>query len=267
MILGASGFLGNALYKELLPYFDVYGTYSSNINFQNKKNFFFWNLESEPVNPILENLKPDLIISAIRGNFNAQIEAHFEIIDYIKRHNAKLVFLSSANVFDAFTHYPSYEYEKTLSDSVYGRFKIKIENALLRLPSEQYIIARLPMIFGTNSPRLREIQALAKQCESIEVFPNVVINATSYQKLTQQIHYLINQNKNGIYHLGSNDLVHHQELIQDICTQMNIENPIFKRVYSSNLDRFLAVLPREKLLPKNLQVNIQEVVSDCMVNP
>ncbi len=29
LILGASGFIGNALYKELLSYFDVYGTYAS----------------------------------------------------------------------------------------------------------------------------------------------------------------------------------------------------------------------------------------------
>ena len=29
LILGASGYIGNALYKELTPYFDVYGTYLS----------------------------------------------------------------------------------------------------------------------------------------------------------------------------------------------------------------------------------------------
>lgn len=222
-------------------------------------------MEKEPLHPVLKSLKPDIIISALRGNFVAQIDAHFEIIDYIIQHESKLIFLSSANVFDAFTNYPSYEYEKTLSDSVYGRFKIKIENALLRLRPEKYIIARLPMVFGANSPRVQEIQQLISLNEAIEVFPNVVINATSYQKFTQQIHYLINQEKKGIFHLGSNDLVHHQDLIQDICKQLKIENPIFKRAYSSNEDRFLAVLPKDKLLPNNLQTSIQEIVESCSI--
>lgn len=217
-------------------------------------------METEPLSPILNTLKPDIIISATRGDFKAQLSAHAEIIEYLRQNKSKLVFLSSANVFDAFTNYPSYEYDKTLSDSVYGRFKIKIENTLLGLPPEKYILARLPMIFGIKSPRTKELQQLATLDEPIEVFPNVVINASSHQKFTQQIHYLINQDKTGTYHLGSNDLVHHQDLIQDICKGLKMENPVFKLVYSSNEDRFLAVLPKDNLLPDNLQTTIQEVV-------
>src|SRR5699024_12754308 len=89
-------------------------------------------------------LKPDLIISALRADFDAQISAHFEAIDYVLTHDAQLVFLSSANVFDAFTNFPSYEYDKTFSYSIYGRFKIEIESALLRLPNETSAVLRLP---------------------------------------------------------------------------------------------------------------------------
>lgn len=224
---------------------------------------YHWDLEKEPLAPILTVLKPDIIISSLRGDFNAQIETHLEIADYVLRHRAKIIFLSSANVFDAFTNFPSYEYDKTLSDSVYGKFKIKIENSLLRLPSEKFVITRLPMIFGTNSPRIRELKDQESHNEPIELFPNVVINANSHQKFTQQIHYIINQRQNGIFHLGSTDLVHHSELIEDICTQLKLDNPIFKRVYSSNEDRFLAVLPKDKPLPKNLRISVEEIVENC----
>ncbi|HET8808776.1 MAG TPA: sugar nucleotide-binding protein [Flavobacteriaceae bacterium] len=263
MILGASGFLGNVLYKELQAYFDVHGTYSTKTHFRKNKKFHAWDLEKEPLAPLLKNLKPNIVVSALRGSFQAQIHAHQEIIDFLTRSDGKLIFLSSANVFDAFTNYPSYEFDKTLSDSVYGRFKIKIENALLRLPSEKYVIARLPMVFGANSPRVQEIKQLAGLHEAIEVFPNVVINAASHQKLSQQIHFIINQGKHGIFHLGSKDLVHHHELIEDICKQLKIESPIFKRAYSSNEDRFLAVLPKDRLLPQNLQTTIAEIVGHC----
>src|SRR5699024_6144994 len=190
--------------------------------------------------------------------------AHFEIIDYIQKHSCKLIFLSSANVFDAFTNFPSYEYDKTFSVSIYGRFKIKIENALLRLPNEKYNILRLPMVFGANSPRIEEIKTYHKVKDPIEVFPNVVINSTTLSKLTQQIHYIINQNLFGVFHLGSTDLIHHNDLILDICEKLELEDIKITRVYESNEDRYLAILPKENRLPKHLEIQNQEVINSSV---
>ncbi|CAN5344430.1 NAD(P)-dependent oxidoreductase [soil metagenome] len=261
LILGASGFIGHALYKELCSYFDTYGTYYSNASpFNTNKKFFEFDQEQENVEILLENLRPTVIISALRGNFNTQVYTHLAIIDYILKNDCKLIFISSANVFDGFTNYPSYEYDKTLSQSVYGRFKIKIENALLRLPNNKYAILRLPMVFGANSPRVIEIKNKIEFGEALEVFPNVVINATEISKLTQQVHYIINRNKQGVFHLGSNDLTHQHDLVIDIAETLGFKNPLLKQVYDSNFDRFLAVLPKDNLLPKNLQVTIQDVI-------
>jgi dTDP-4-dehydrorhamnose reductase len=266
LILGASGFIGNALYKELCSYFDTYGTYSSKANpFAGNKKFFAFDQEAEDVSVLLENLRPTVIISALRGNFEAQIHTHFSIINYIMQNECKLIFISSANVFDAFTNYPSYEYDKTLSQSIYGRFKIKIENALLRLPNNKYNIIRLPMVFGSNSPRVLEIKNKVEFGEAIEVFPNVVVNATEITRVTQQVHYIINRNKQGVFHLGSNDLTHQHDLVLDIAETLGYKNPLLKQVYDSNYDRFLAVLPKDNLLPKNLQISIQDVIRSSII--
>ncbi len=261
LILGASGFIGNALYKELCSYFDTHGTYYTETDFfNNNKQFHHFDLETENIEILLENLKPDVIISALRGNFDAQVATHFSIINHILKYDKKLIFLSSANVFDGFTNYPSYEYDKTLSQSIYGRFKIKIENALLRLPNHQYNILRLPMVFGKSSPRIKEIRTILDLGEPLEVFPNVVINATEIQKVTQQVHYIINRRRQGVFHLGSSDLTHQKDFIVDLCGGLGYENPIFKNVYDSNYDRFLAVLPKDNKLPKNLEITIHQVV-------
>lgn len=266
LIFGASGFIGNALYKELCPYFDTYGTYCSpHSGHEKNAKFFQYDLEQESASIVLENLRPTIIISALRGNFDAQIRAHREIIDYVQKVDCKLIFLSSANVFDAFSNYPSREYDKTLSMSVYGRFKIKIENALLRLPEEKSIIARIPMVFGAKSPRIAEIKRQLNEKEAIEVFSNVVINATTIAKLTQQIHWLINQDIHGIYHLGSQDLTHHNDLIKDICLELGHDKPLLKNVYDSNFDRFLAVVPEYNILPENLRICIEEVIKSTVV--
>ncbi len=235
-----------------------------NSKFEENGDFHHWDMQTESILHLLENLKPDIIVSCLRGNFELQLHVHFEIIHYLLKNSCKLLFLSGANVFDAFTNFPSYEYDKTLSMSIYGRFKIKIENALLRLPNHKYAILRLPMVFGAKSPRIKEIKQLYKVNEAIEVFPNVVTNATSVDKFTQQLHYIINRNKTGVFHLGSSDLIHQNELIEEICEALQLEKPLLKKVYSSNNDRFLAILPKDNLLPPNLRVFITDVIENCV---
>ncbi len=261
LILGGSGFLGNSIYKELCNYFDTYGTYySARRSFEDNRQFFHYDMEEDDVFELLERVRPQVIISAVRGNFAAQVQAHQHIVEYLSHTDCTLYFLSSANVFDAYRKYPSYEYDKTFSDSVYGRLKIKIENMLLRLPEQKMGILRVPMVFGNGSPRIKEIKKFIVENEPIEVFPNLILNVTSDDKLTQQIHYLINRNKTGIYHLGSKDLVHHEDFIKEVVDRIGNFNPIYKRVYTTNEDRYLAVLPKDNKLPKNLQITYEDVI-------
>lgn len=261
LILGGSGFLGNAIYKELCNYFDTYGTYfNARRSFEDNRQFFRYDLEEDDVFELLEKIRPQIIISAVRGNFAAQIQAHKHMMEYLSQNECTLYYLSSANVFDAYRKYPSYEYDKTLSESVYGRLKIKIENMLLRLPQRKMGILRVPMVFGNGSPRINEIKKFIWENEPVEVFPNLILNVTTADKLTQQVHYLINRNKTGIYHLGSSDLVHHEDFIKDVVERIGNFNPIYKRVYTTNEERYLAVLPKDNKLPKNLQIGYQEVI-------
>jgi len=264
LILGASGFLGQTLFKELNPYFDVYGTYfSSKAGYDNNHRFFQWDVESEGLEYVFKRTSPDIIITVFKGAFPAQLEAYNEMINYVVRHRRKLIFVSTTNVFDAFSNYPSYEYDKTLSSSIYGRFLIKIENSLLRLPNSYYNILRLPMVFGKLSPRVKKIIDADKNRLPIDVFPKVVINATTGEKFSQQVHYIINQNLEGVFHLGSTDLIHHKDLIEDICDINDIHNPIFKNNYESNQDRYLALLSKYNPLPEHKTITVDAVVKAC----
>lgn len=254
------------LYKELCNYYDTYGTYYTGKIYSGNKHFIHFDMDNDDILPILIKLKPAIIISALRGNFEAQIETHIQITEYAKTVKCRVVFLSSANVFDAFSNYPSYEFDKTLSESKYGRLKIKIENMLMRLPDNNYIIARVPMVFGNGSPRIKELQSSLKHKDAYEVFPHLVMNVSSIEKLVLQLHYIINRNKRGIYHLGSNDLVHHDEFILELAKKMGQPMPLLKRVYTSNFDRFLAVLPKDKLLPKHLQFTYLDIIKELKLS-
>lgn len=263
LILGASGFIGNALYKELCSYFKTFGTYHTpKKEFENNAHFFQYTVEEDDIFEILEVTKPSIIISALRGDFHSQTIAHQHITEYLLSNDCKIIFLSSANAFDGYSKYPSYELDKTLSESIYGHFKIKIENMLLRLPKKKTIIVRLPMVLGAQSPRVKEIKQHIEAKTAVEIFPNIIMNVTTESKVTQQIHYIINRNKTGIFHLGSIDLVHHDEFVKDIVHTVSTNNVVYKHVFTTNEDRYLAVLPKYNKLPKHLQITSAEVLKE-----
>ena len=269
LILGASGFIGSAVYRELCAYFKTFGTYRiQKTEYERNKHFFQYNVEEDDIYEVLDACKPSIVISSLRGDFHAQTIAHQHIAEYATEHDCKIIFLSSANVFDAYSKYPSYELDKTFSGSIYGHFKIKIENMLLRLPKKKSAIVRLPMVLGAQSPRLKEIKQHIEENTAIEVFPNIIMNVTTESKVTQQIHYIINRDKYGIFHLGSTDLVHHDEYFKDIIDQISHRNGVhYKQVYTTNQDRYLAVLPKYNKLPKHLQITSEQVLKDLKPHP
>ncbi|MDG1793276.1 MAG: sugar nucleotide-binding protein [Flavobacteriaceae bacterium] len=264
LILGVSGFLGNAIYKELCPYYSTFGTYRTPLlAFENNKQFYQYDFEEDDIFEILDAVKPTLIISALRGDFSAQLTVHKHLFEYISlKKKCKMVFLSSANVFDAYSKYPSYENDTTLSNSIYGHFKIRLEQLFLKLPSKKIAILRLPMVFGAQSPRVNELKLHLELDAPIELFPNLIMNVISDQKVTQQLHYIINRNKYGIFHVGSKDLVHHDDFIKDLVSKIGAKNPKFKLVYTTNDERYLAVLPKENKLPKHLQMYSLELLDN-----
>jgi dTDP-4-dehydrorhamnose reductase len=221
---------------------------------------------SDDVYELLKKVKPQIIISALRGPFQDQIEAHHLMVEYAQKTGARVILLSSANVFDAFSHYPSYEHDKTLSESIYGKLKMRCENIIMRsLPDEQYAICRLPMVFGAASPRLAEIKNSVLLHVPIEVFPHLIMNSTTDGKFSQQVHYIINRKLGGIFHLGSKDLIHHKEFVHQLIEMLNLpQKAIYKNVYTSNFDRYLAVLPRDNKLPKHLHITNEEVVQGSL---
>jgi len=124
---------------------------------------------------------------------------------------------------------------------------------------------RIPMVLGVNSPKIVQLKEASKYNAEFEIFPNLVVSATTINKIAQQIHYIINKNLEGIFHLSSNDMIHHSELFYEITDKLGLKNVIFKKIYSSNKDSYLAILPKQNLLPKNYQITLNEIIDDCVL--
>lgn len=263
LIIGGSGFLGNTLYKELLSYFDVYGTYAyQEGNFGENQVFFKYIAETDDISTLLFHIQPDVLVTAFKSDKVATEKTIQILSDYALAMEAKLIYLSSVDVFDAHTKLPSYELDKPLAESDSGKHHLKMERIVRQLPSKQWIIARLPLILGVHSPELLHLKQAIKHNADFEIYPNLVISTTTNNKIAQQIHYLINQDKHGVYHLSSEDMTHHDDLFVELAQKISDEAPIFKKVYSSNEDRYLAILPKENKLPKNYRISVADVIAD-----
>jgi dTDP-4-dehydrorhamnose reductase len=122
------------------------------------------------------------------------------------------------------------------------------------------------MVLGINSPEVLHLRQCIRHHAAFEVYPNLVITATTVNKVCQQVHYIINQSLRGIFHLASNDMVHHEDLFREISAKMGDNMPIFKSVFNSNEDQYNALLPKHNKLPKTHQINISEVIEECSLN-
>ena len=49
-------------------------------------------MEEGGLETILKEVKPKLIISALRGNFNSLLEVHEFLIDFVKNNNSRILF-------------------------------------------------------------------------------------------------------------------------------------------------------------------------------
>ena len=197
LILGASGFIGNKLYKELLPYFDVYGTFKSpKKEFEENAVMFHFDMNKNTIKSILTEIQPNFIIPTIKGNYKTQFVLYQELLDYVLAAiDCKLLYLSSFSVFDAKGKFPSYEEDLLSSNSLDGKFNIKQEKTIKKLPSSKYVILRLPMILGVNSPKIVQLKEASKYNAEFEIFPNLVISVNTINKIVQQIHYIINEHR------------------------------------------------------------------------
>ena len=68
LIFGGSGFLGRALFKELHPYMDIYGTYCNQAKFESNKRYYHYDFREDSPIKILKKVNPDIIISCLRGD-------------------------------------------------------------------------------------------------------------------------------------------------------------------------------------------------------
>ncbi|MZK49006.1 sugar nucleotide-binding protein [Clostridium beijerinckii] len=263
LVLGGSGLLGTAIINQMNNYsnFDVYSTYFQNpMLFNQHKSFKLDICELDNINNILNNLKPDIIVSCLRGDFNKQLIAHIKIAEYLKHNGGNLYFFSTANVFDNDLSKPYYEDDFPNSHTDYGKYKIKCENTIKEILQDSACILRIPQIWGKNSPRMKQLLKSLNSNEDIVVYPKLFHNTNTDIMVARQLCYIINNNLKGTFHLTSEDVVNYKDFYNELIKGLGGNNSRIQENFEEK-GYFALLSKRNNEFPKELRLTNKLVIN------
>lgn len=251
LILGASGTVGLTVFNRLSQEEDqkIFGTYFSAAP-KNPETMIRFSVEApEDIFSVLKQASPDIVISSLRGDFDKQLITHENIAKYLNANNGKIIYLSTANVFDGDCDRPHYETDTRISVSDYGQFKIQCEDMLREQLGDRAVLIRIPFVWGKNSPRM---QAVKDGCENgqLNVFTDFFSNHVSDMQIAQVIQWIIKEDKEGTFHIGTSDVTEYRYFIEELITAADMKRPEF--VFRKN-SGVMALLSSRNDIPDRLK--------------
>lgn len=263
LVLGGSGLVGKAIISEMnkCKEFEIYGTYFGGSMPLNETRSFKLNIEdSYSISSILNTVKPQSVISCLRGDYNKQLILHTEVAEYLKKSGGRLYLCSTTNVFDNDLSKPHYEDDLPNSCTDYGQYKIKCEKIITEILQDNACILRLPQVWGKNSPRMKELLKALENNEKIIIYPKLILNTITDVVIAKRVSYIIEHKLNGIFHLAADDVVSYKDFYNELILGLGFHNATIEENFQE--EGYFALLSmRNSELPEELRLTNKSVIN------
>lgn len=234
LITGASGFIGGALFRNLLAICPI-GTQFSSQRDISGSHLITVDLRNElAVTALIERVQPSTVFhlaaltSPRRNNMDPTLanDSHVKVTYNILKalpESAHVVYLSTDKVFDG-TYINPDETVNPKPCCLYGELKLKCENMIRQKVGKHHIV-RLPIVHSygdddSNSFIDGAIKILRRD-DQIATFDNI---SRCYVKLDELVHFLtllLENTDYGTYHIGSK-LMSYYHRIMNLCEENQI---------------------------------------------
>lgn len=262
LVLGGSGLVGRAVINEINkdPGYQAYGTYFKNSAGLNLGRSFILDIESsDTINRLLDIVKPDIIVSCLRGDFQNQLILHEKAAEYLNKNKGRLYFCSTTNVFDNDMSRPHYEDDMVNSCTEYGRYKIECEKRITKILQDNAIILRLPRVWGKDSPRLHELYNILKNNEEVTVYPKLFCNMNTDVIIAKQLLYIVGHNLKGIFHLTAEDTINYKDFYRELVKGLGYNVRLHERFEEEGY--FALLSNRNNEFPNELRYKNESVIN------
>ena len=268
LIVGASGFIGNRLFKKLIdnPNYEIKGT-----SLNSQKNIFetldINNLEQ--TNILLNKFNPEIIIwcagnknlseteQSLKNTINVNFESIKGIEDYLNKFSyTHFIFLSSDYIFDG----------------IKGNFKVndkanpKTFYGISKLMAEQYIKKKFPLfsivrtsaVIGKGSVFFDWLNNCVINKKKISLYTNN-FTPTPLDFLIRQIEYLFEKKTSATYNICGNQTLSRYDIGLIISKYYDI-NPIFLKKERDGNNSFQKDLSLVPFLVIEENINLEEEI-------
>lgn len=233
IVFGASGFIGNRLYK----YYNamqkpVTGTYLNNPQ-EGLVKFDFMHPDITELDIDLKKVQYAILCTAAsRIDYCVQEEEKAyavnvlgtkKIIDQLFQNNILPIFISSDHVFDGIKGYYS-DMDKTSAVNNYGRHKVEIETYLFN-SKQNYIVSRISKVYGLDPEDGTIISEFAKNLiedKSILCATDNIFSPTYVEDIVRAIDILIVRNMRGIHNVVSPQAISRYDLAAKVKQRLKI---------------------------------------------
>lgn len=256
LLIGSSGLVGQAMIRALK---EDYQTIPAAGHHQPEGGYCLPAEEPERLAEVLRQEDPEIVISTIRGDYPAQMSFHEMLADRLAGKEKRLLYVSTANVFDGDLSRPWTEADPPAAESEYGVFKQNCEAMLRRKLGAQLIIFRLAAVWSPDCPRLRQLEAHSRSGEAHHVWQGDEVNITFAPQIGDYTKYVLDHDLRGIFHVGTTDTVDHAAFEQMVCQALHILPPPFE-VERVSPQAYQAVLPARKEIPGGVQMTVAQVL-------
>ena len=257
LLIGGHGFIGSNLIKKFNREFDF-------VVISSKKGIDTGDIKTEYISvtnkkivKIIETLNPDIIIhlAALSGlkkcendpkkAFEVNVTGTENVVEGCLKTNAKLIFISSREVYGSTINEKSNEDDMLNPDNIYGQTKVNAEKIIqnaAKIFELNYVILRLTNVYGpgSNSGVNRIIRESLSKEKILVNGGEQILNFIFIEDVIELIYLVILNNKlsKQILNIGSNDtssLKKFVELLEELLNDpINVqygEKPSFESLF------------------------------------
>lgn len=217
--------------------------------------------EPERLAEVLARETPEVVISSIRGDFGRQMVFHETLADRLAGSETRLLYVSTANVFDGEFSRPWVETDPPCPASAYGVFKRDCEAMLQEKLGDRLIIFRLPSVWAPGCPRVRLLEEHSRSGAPHHTLRGDAVNVVLAKQVGAYAKYVLEHGLRGIFHVGTRDTVDYFAFEKMVCEALGIREPAFE-VEETGMEAYQAVLPGRREIPEAMQATVAHVLED-----
>lgn len=211
LIIGASGFVGNALLHDFAEQHDVFGTYCHT----KLPGLLYLDITDKAcVEKVLSTVQPDIIIQPAAQpwvdfceqqppeSYKINVQGAEYVIDWCENNKKRYVFLSTDYIFDG-NNGPYTEDAVPNPLNIYGKHKLAVEEYIRQKLNVLGLIVRTTTVYGWERAGKNFVEKFIKTLQEGKYFtvPNDQYATPTYVgDLCRAIIALVEEQKSGIYH-------------------------------------------------------------------